>query len=164
MMASTIRATADCIKDRKQRRQWALALWKQAQGDGKYFGHRYRVATNPILPALARLAGQRMPPEAELVKPLLERLAAELKMSVAGDRDVKDCRLLAAKIKATGDCLKAPEQKRQWFEGLAKIIEGKETFKPRTAKKNAKAVRDPCADTINRILLPLRENSRTQEK
>ncbi len=152
MMASTIKATASRIKDRKERKQWALALWKQAQGDGKYFAHRYRVVTNPTLPALARLAGQKMPPEAELVKPLLERVAAELKTSVAGDRNIKDCRLLAAKIKATGNCLKAPEQKRQWLEGLAKIIKGKETFKPRNAKKNAKAVHDPCADTVKKLL------------
>jgi hypothetical protein len=145
MMASTIKSTAACIKDRKQRKQWALALWKQAQADGKYFAHRYRVVTNPTLPVLARLAGQKMPPEAELVKGLLERVAAELKKSVAGDRNTKDCRLLAAKIKATGNYLKAPEQKRQWLEGLSKIIEGKETFKPQNAKKNAKAVRDPCA-------------------
>ena len=152
MMAATIKSTAARIKDTKQKKQWALALWKQAQGDGKYFAHRYRVVTNPTLPVLARLAGQKMPPEAELVKPLLERVAAELKTSVAGERNIKDCRLLAAKIKATGKYVKDPDQKRQWIEGLAKIIKGKETFKPRNARKNAKAVRDPCANTVKELL------------
>ncbi len=153
-MAATIRSTAACIKGRKQKKQWALALWKQAQGHEKYFGHRYRVSTHPTLPVLARLSGQKMPPESELLRPVLERVTAELRESVAGDRRIKDCRLLAAKIKAAGNCLKDPDKKRQWFESLSRVIAGKETFKPRNAGKKAKALRDPCADTINQILSP----------
>jgi len=152
MMADAIKATADRIEDGKQRKQWALGLWKQGQGHEKYFGHNYRVATHPALPLLARLSGQEMAPEGELVGPVLERVAAELEESVAGARNIKECRVLAAKIKAVGNFLKDPDQKRAWFEGLSKAIAGKETFKPANAKKNAKPTRDPCADTIKQNL------------
>jgi hypothetical protein len=152
MMADTIRVTADRIKDGQQRKEWALGLWKQAQGHEKYFGHNYRVATHPALPLLARFSGQKMPPEPELVRPVLERVATELEESLAGERNIRDCRMLAAKIKAVGDSLKDPDQKRTWFEGLSKTIAGKETFKPSDAGKNVKPTRDPCADTIKQSL------------
>jgi len=152
MMADAIKATADQIKDGKQRKQWALGLWKQGQGHEKYFGHEYRIATHPALPLLARLSGQKMAPEPDLVRPVLERVAAELEKSVAGERNVKDCRVLAAKIKAVGNSLKDPDQKRRWLEGLSKAIAGKETFKPAKAGKDAKPTRDPCADTIKQGL------------
>lgn len=155
MMAATIKATANCIENKQARKQWALTLWKQAQGHEKYFGHRYRVSTDASVPVLARLAGQKMSPDVELVKPLLAQVASELKQSVAGERNLKDCRLLAAKIKAAGNSLKQPEQKRQWLEDLSKVMAGHETFQPRGAKKNAKPLRDPCSDTINQALAPL---------
>ena len=151
-MSDTIKATADRIKDGKQRKQWALGLWKQGQGYEKYFGHQYRIATHPALPLLARLSGQKMAPEGELVGPVLERVAAELEESVAGERNIKDCRVLAAKIKSVGNSLKDLDQKRTWFEGLSKAIAGKETFEPANAGKNAKPARDPCADTIEQSL------------
>jgi len=151
-MAATIKATADHIKDAEQRQQWALRLWKQGQGHEKYFGHNYRVATHSALPLLARLAGQKMLPEGELARPILERVAAELEESVAGERNIKDCRVLAAKIKAVGNSLKDPDQKRTWFEGLSKTIADKETFKPANAGKSNKLIRDPCADTIKQNL------------
>jgi len=151
-MAATIKATANCIKNKEARKQWALTLWKQAQGHEKYFGHRCRVSTDASVPVLARLSGQKMSPELELMKPLLNRVASELKQSVAGKRNLKACRLLAAKIKAAGNSLKQPEQKRQWLESLSKVMAGHETFQPGGAKKNAKPLRDPCSDTINRAL------------
>ena len=155
MMAATIKATANCIKNREAKKQWALTLWTQAQGHEKYFGHRYRVATDASLPVLARLSGRKMSPELELMKPLLNQVASKLNQSVAGERNVKDCRLLAARIKAAGNCLKDPEQKRQWLESLSKVMAGHETFQPRGAKKKAKPLRDPCADTITQALAPL---------
>jgi len=154
-MAATIKATAGCVKDRKQRVQWALTLWREAQGHEKYFGHRYRVTTNAAVPLLARLSRQKMLPEAKLMQPLLSQVTAELKESVAGERDIKGCRQLAGKIRAAGNALKDQEQKRQWLEGLSKMIAGRETFKPRGAKKRAKALRDPCAATISKLLAPL---------
>ena len=155
MMAATIKATANCIKNKEARKQWALTLWKQAQGHEKYFGHRYRVATDASVPVLAKLSGQKMSPEAELMKPLLDQVASELKQSVAGERNLKDCRLLAARIKAAVNSLKEPEQKREWLESLSKVMAGHETFQPRGAKKEAKPLRDPCSDTISQALAPL---------
>jgi len=151
-MAATIKGTAACIEDREARKKWALTLWRHAQGHEKYFGHGYRVSTDASLPILARLSGQKMSPELELMKPLLDQVASGLKQSVAGERNIKDCRLLAAKIKAAANNLKDPEQKRQWLESLSMVMAGHETFQPRGAQKNAKALRDPCSDTINQLL------------
>jgi hypothetical protein len=152
MMAAAIKATAASIKDKDQRKQWALGLWKQSQGREKYFGRWMRVATDPAVALLAREAGQRLPKDPQLMQALLDRLAAELKESVAGQRDARQCRLLAAKIKAAAKHTKNPDQKRKWAEGLSKIITGHETFKPKTGRKAAKPLRDPCADTIKELL------------
>ena len=151
-MATAIKTTAAAIKDRKRRIQWALGLWKQAEGREKYFGHRMRVSTDQAVLSLARLAGQRMGKEPQLMQDLLDRLAVELKNSVACQRDIKNCRLLAAKIKAAAKYTKDPSQKRQWAQDLSKIITGHETFKPKTASKKTRPVRDPCADEVKELL------------
>lgn len=151
-MADTIRATGESIKDGQKRKEWALCLWKQGQGHEKYFGHNYRLATHPALPLLARLSGQKMASEPQLIRPVLERVAAELKTSVADERNIEDCRVLAAKIKAVGDSLKDPDQKRSWLEGLSETIAGNETFRPASSRKDAQPTRDPCADAIEQSL------------
>ena len=79
---------------------------------------------------------------------LLDRLATELKASIAGQRDIKTCRLLAARINAAAKYTRDPAQRRQWAQQLAKIIAGHETFKPKTTRKKTKVLRDPCADAI----------------
>jgi hypothetical protein len=71
---------------------------------------------------------------------------------VAGQRDIKACRALAARIQAAGDAVKDADQKRAWAESLSKTIAGKETFTPQNARKNAKPLRDPCADAIKKLL------------
>jgi len=151
-MATALKTTAASIKDKKQRTQWALGLWKQAQGREKYFGRWMRVSTDQAVSSLARLARQRMPKEPQLMQNLLDRLAAELKKSVTGQRDIKNCRLLAAKIKAAAKYTKDPAQKRKWAQGLSAIITGHETFKPKTTRKKAKPLRDPCADEVKKLL------------
>ena len=152
MMAVMLKATAASITDEKQRKQWALGLRKQSEGREKYFGRWMRVATDPAVAFLARQAGQRLPEDPQLMQSLLDRLAAELKQSVTGQRDIKQCRLLAARIEAAAKHTKDPDQKRKWAEGLSKIITGHETFKPANARKNAKPLRDPCADAIEGLL------------
>jgi len=154
-MAATIKAVAAHVKDREARKQWALSLWTHGQGQEKYFGHRYRVVTEPSLPYLARLAGQKMPPETELMKPILDRVASELEQSIAGERNLAQCRQLAAKIATTGRHTRDAEQKRAWFESLTKIMVGNETFEPPGAKENAVPLRDPCSDTIRQTLARL---------
>ena len=152
MMAAAIKATAASITDRNQREQWALGLWKQSEGREKYFGGRMRVATDPAVAFLARQAGQRLPKDPQLMQSLLDRLAAELKTSVTDQRDIRHCRLLAARIEAAAQYTKDPEQKRKWAQGLSEIITGHETFKPKTTRKNTEPVRDPCANTIKELL------------
>ncbi len=156
-MTATITAMGNCIVDAEAKRQWALTLWSHAQGREKYFGHGYRVSTEASLPLLAQLSGQQMPAELELMKPLLDQVASQLEQSIAGQRDINSCKLLAAKITAAGNGLTDPEQKRAWFAGLSKVIAGHETFQPPGAPENAQALRDPCADTINQVLQPPKE-------
>jgi len=152
MMAAAIKATAASIKDKNQKKQWALRLWKQSEGREKYFGRWGRVATDPAVSLLAKQAGQRLPKDSQLMQSLLDRLTAELRGSVTGQRDKKRCQLLAAKIKNAAKHTKNADQKRKWVRGLSKIITGHETFKPKNARKNAKPLRDPCANTIKGLL------------
>jgi hypothetical protein len=151
-MAGTVTAMANCIADGEVKKQWAQALWTHAQGQEKFFGHGYRVSTVASLPLLARLSGQPMPSEPEMMKPILDGVTAELEQSVAGQRNVTGCKWFAAKITAAGNGLTDPEQKREWFESLSKIMTGHETFQPAGAAENAEPVRDPCADTIEQTL------------
>jgi hypothetical protein len=151
-MAAAIKATAAAVSDRDGRKKWALGLWKQADGREKYFGRWGRVATDPAVSLLAKEAGQRMPRDAELMQSLLDRLSEELKDSVAGQRDNRKCRLLAGKIKAAAKHTKDAEQKRKWAQGLSKIISGREDFKPAGARRNAKPIRDACANAIKEVL------------
>jgi hypothetical protein len=151
-MTEAIKSTAAAIKDKKKRTQWALGLWKQSEGREKYFGRHMRVNTDRAVSTVAGLAGKRLPKDPQLMQNLLDRLAAELKKSITGQRDIKNCRLLAAKIKAAAKYTKDPAQKRKWVQVMSKTITGRETFKPKTAKKKAKPLRDPCADTIKALL------------
>jgi len=147
-MAAALKATAAAIKDKQLRRRWAAGLWKKAAGREMYFGRGMRVSVDPAVSLLARQAGQRMPGYTQLMQSLLDRLATELKASIAGQRDIKTCRLLAARINAAAKYTRDPAQRRQWAQQLAKIIAGHETFKPKTTRKKTKVLRDPCADAI----------------
>ena len=152
LMAEALKTTAASIKDKKKRTQWALGLWKQSEGREKYFGRHMRVHTDPAVSFLAGEARRRMGKEPQLMQNLLDRLTAELKKSVAGQRDIKNCRLLAAKIKAAANHTKDPAQKRKWAQALSKIIKGQETFNSQPTKKKPKLTRDPCADEIKKLL------------
>ncbi len=151
-MAASLKAVAAHVGDGETRRKWAGALWELGKGREKYFGHQYRVATEPSLPMLARWAGRKMLPETELMKPVLDQVAGELQRSVAGERTMKQCKALAAKIAATERSTRDAEQKSNWLERLGKLIDGHETFRPRGAKPNTKPLRDPCADAITKAL------------
>ncbi len=148
-MIEMLKATARAIGDKDRRKQWALGLLKMSEGREKYFGRWMRVATDPAVAFLARQAGKRLPDERQLMQSLLDRLADELRESVGGRREIKRCRLLAAKIKAAAKHTRDPAQKRQWAQALAQIIKGHETFAPR---KGAKPIRDPCAEAVKALL------------
>ncbi|MEN8127124.1 MAG: hypothetical protein ABFR90_04875 [Planctomycetota bacterium] len=148
-MAETIKAVADCIEDEGARKEWALFLWKRAQGHEKYFGHKYRISTDASILMLAKLSGQKMPPDSEMMKPILRQITLELRRSVKGRREVGKCRMLASKIKSAAGSLKNAEQKQRWLEMLSKIMTGHETFKP---NEKANAQRDPCLDVISEAI------------
>jgi len=151
-MAEAIKATAAAIADKDRRKQWGRDLLKESQGREKYIGRFGRLATDPAVALLARQAGQRLPKDTQLMQSYLDRLAAELKASVAGPRDIKACRLLATKIQAAAKHTKDAEQKSRWLQSLSTTITGRETFTPETARKKARALRDPCADCIKKLL------------
>ena len=154
-MAERLTAAANLLPDKKQRREWAQPLFKQAQGHEQYFGRKNKITTDAAVLALAKLSGQKLPADAEMLPGALDGVGLELKASLAGERDIKNCRALAAKIDAGVQALADPAQKRRWLEGLAQTIAGKETLPVKNAKKNAKPVRDPCADAIAKALATL---------
>lgn len=147
-IAARLKATADRIADKKQRKAWALALFNLTLGKETYFGAKNRVVTDETVPVLAKLSGTKLPAETELIRPLLDRVAAELKESVSGERELKACRALAAKIASADKSLKDADLRRRWADTLALTMAGKEEFRPANARKNAKPLRDPCADAI----------------
>ena len=151
-MAATIRAVADHIDDTAMKKKWGLFMWQQAKGNEKYFGNKYQVYTESSLPYLAKLAGEKMPSEARMMAPILSQVSSELKKSVAGERNIKDCKQLATKINSAGHYTKDQKQKRMWLEMLSKVMAGHETFQPKGAKANAKPLRDPCSDVIKQLL------------
>jgi len=49
---------------------------------------------------LAGLSGKELPPESELMAPVIKMVSEELKSSVTHKCTVKDCKVLAAKIQS----------------------------------------------------------------
>jgi hypothetical protein len=110
-----------------------------------------RVSTDRAVSFIASQAGQRLGNETKLMQNLLDRLAGELKASVAGKRDYKACRTLAGKIQAAAKYTKDADQKRKWSQALSKIITGKEKFNSQPPNKKPKLIRDPCAEAIKKL-------------
>jgi hypothetical protein len=151
-MADTLKKTATYVTDREKRKQWALGLLSHASGREMYFGRWMNVRTDPAVTFLAKQAGQRMPDHAQLMQSLLDRLTVDLKASVGGPREIKACKTLAEMIRAAAKHAMDANVKRAWIEALSKIIAGKESFTPKSRRKHAKPVRDPCADAIKGLL------------
>jgi len=151
LMSDTVKASAAVIKDRKRRTQWAARLLKQSQGREKYFGRWMRISTDPAVATVASLARKRLGKEPELMQNLLDRLAADLKASVAGRRDHKTCLTLAGRIKAAARCAKDADQKRKWAQAMSAIIKGKEKFNSQPGKKKPRMITDPCAEEIRKL-------------
>ena len=147
-MAGTLKAVAECIRDKDARRKWTADLLDRAGGREKYFGHRYRVATDPAVTMLSRLSGRKLPSETELMLPVIRKVSEELAESVSRARTVNDCKALAAKISAVGGALQDAGQKKSYVETLSGVIEGRESFKQKGAEKSQ---RDPCADAIEKL-------------
>jgi hypothetical protein len=152
LMADALSATAAKITDKPQRAQWALARWQELQGRELYLGKKHAFTADKAVAVLAKLAGQKPRPEPAQVQSLLDQLTAQLKAETAAARTPQGCKQLAAVLTATAGQLKDAGQKRQWLEGLAQIIAGKESYQVPNAKPNAKPLRDPCADAIGQLL------------
>ena len=153
-VASAVKEAAGCIQDKEHRKEWASRMWQHTKGYEKYFGSKYRLNTHPVLPALARLSGQKMPTESELIQPVLVELAKELKIAVLRGRTAAGCKELSAKINSASGKVVDLKVKRKWLETLAAIIAGKELYIP-AGVKNSKQQRDPCAATIEQALKSL---------
>lgn len=160
-IADTLRAAAERIPDRKKRREWASICWPLVRGHECFLGHRSAVTLDPAAAALARLAGQKLPPQTEQVQPLLDFVAAQLKTDVANGRSPKPAAQLAQRIKALAAQVNDAEQKRKWLEELAAVMRGHEEYtppQPPASKKRPaqppKPLRDPCADVIRDLLAP----------
>lgn len=150
-LAQTIQATADRISDKNQRKQWAIKLRQQQNGHEKYFGNKHQVITDPSAPVLARLSGQKLPSEAEMLQPLMTRLSAELAASIAGERNLQQCRDLSSRIAATARVVADRQQLRRWLDDMSNTMAGQETFLPKDVRPGSKPQRDPCADTIGQL-------------
>lgn len=150
-MAATMKAVSDKIADKKRRKTWTLALYRKQRGAEVYFSAKNKVLTDDTSRMLARLAGEKIPGDADLIRPMLIRVADELKNSVAGTRDMKVCKPIASRIAALDKAIKDPSLKAAWADALTQIIAGKESFTPANAKKNAAPLRDPCADAIAKL-------------
>ena len=158
-VAATLHAAAERIPDRKKRREWALECWPLIRGRECFLGPRDAVTLDPAAAALAKLAGQRLPPQTERVQPLLNLVAAQLKTDIANGRSPKPAARLAQRIQALAAQVQDAEQKRKWLDELAGIIREHEDFAPPQPVANKKRpaqppkpLRDPCADVIRTLL------------
>lgn len=145
-MAGTLKAVSTCIVDDNARKKWAAALLKNAKEREKYFDKQHRVATDPAVTVLAEISGKGLPPERELMAPLMKSVSAELTALISRKRTLKACQQLSTKIQSVADSLKDDKLKMEWIDGLAAVMKGEESFKEKGA-----TVRDPCADVIAKL-------------
>lgn len=150
--ADEVAAVAGKIADKKERAVWAVARWQEIQGHELYLGRRNKITADKSLAVLGKLAGKKARPEAEQQQSLLDQLAVRFQESLAAPRTAQSCKAQAALITDVAGQLKDEALKRAWLTTLAKAIEGKETYEPADAKKNPKSQRDPCADTLAKLL------------
>jgi hypothetical protein len=151
-MAAAVKAAAARIADKKQRKEWAHTQLDVMRGHEAYLGKKDRITTDEAAVALTKLAGAKLPGDADLVQPVLDGLAAVLTESTAGERTHKACAALAKRLVTVAGQIADSAQKRRWLDGLAKAMAGHETFMPKGGGKKAKPQRDPCADAIGTLL------------
>lgn len=146
-MADTMGAVAKHMQ-KKARVQWARGCYAHARGHENYLSAKNKILTDDAVAMAAKLAGDKLVPEPQREQPVLDQVAGELKSRVDGDRDPKSCAAFAARITTVAKQIKDPARQRQWLEGLAAVIAGKEEYK----HKNGKTQRDPCSTTITGLL------------
>jgi hypothetical protein len=152
LMASELESAAKTIPDKTERTQWVQSRWSEIQGHEAYFGKGKKIAIDDSAKVLARLAHAKLPAAGVLDKPLLEQVTAQLQTSIAGDRDMKTCRQIAGEISAVAKQNPDSAEVHSWLENLATMINGHETFTAKNARRAGRVQRDPCADTIAKVL------------
>lgn len=153
-MAAAVTAAAARINDKKKKHDWALECWQVIQGHECFFGRKDRITVDSTATLLAKLAHVKMPAESEQFQPLLDQVTARLRADIAGERSPKVCVQLANTLESVAKQVNATDQKSKWLGELSRVIQGHEDYTVKNARKNAKPLRDPCADTIKALLHP----------
>jgi hypothetical protein len=84
--------------------------------------------------------------------PVKERVAADLRAAVAGDRTPDSCNILNARLAAVARYAGNAGQKKAWGEELLPIVEGRESYILAAADpKKAKELADPCAVQVYQL-------------
>lgn len=148
-LAATLNAVASHIPDKNARTSWAAACWAETKGRETYLGGKDRITTDASVTALAKLAGAKLPPPAELQHSAANGLTEELKARLAAPRNPKEAARFAARLTAVAGQLTDPDWSRTWLQGLAAAIQGNETF-----PIGRQTRRDPVADAITKLLEP----------
>lgn len=148
LMAATLGAVSNRITEKNAKQRWLSERWKEIQGRERYLGPKSKILTDTCAVTLAKLTRNKLPDEPELNQPVLAGIVSELRTSVAGPRDPKSCKELSGRIAAVAKQLKDPAQSGAWLEAMATVLKGREQFQV----KNGKPQKDPCADTITKLL------------
>jgi hypothetical protein len=151
-MATELEAAANKITNTSEKTDWVLARWEEIQGHESFFAKGGKVTIDASAKALAKLAHKKLADPTTLDKPLMDQVTTELKTAIAGDRDMKTCKQIAGEISALAKQDPDTSAVHTWLENLSSTISGHEEFTPANGKHNAKAQRDPCADTISQLL------------
>jgi hypothetical protein len=113
-----------------------------------YFDAKNKVAYDGAVRELVKLAGYKEQPKEVAYNTLRQQLTDAIQTSVNGERDMSACKTLAKRIGSLGKEITDTSTLAAWQGELQKIITGKESFTPKSAKSKAKPVTDPCVAAI----------------
>ncbi len=156
-MAATLTAVASRIPDTKIREKWVMERWREIKGHGSYLGKKDKITIDACATALAKLGRQKLPPEVELIQPVLDELVRNLAERIKTGREPKDCIAFEKRMVAVNAQIKEPAQSAAWLQSLSRTIAGHENYQGAKGRK----LTDVCAVTITRLLA---ESSAGDEK
>ncbi|MCW1923870.1 discoidin domain-containing protein [Luteolibacter arcticus] len=126
--AATCKATADLlhaasqqIPGKAEQRAWAKARLGDYAGHELYLSGK-KIVTDACVPVLAKIAGEKVRPQAAMIPAFLESLTARLQADIEGTHDPRACQKLLAEVRVVLPQLTDAAQRRQWCEGLARLI------------------------------------------
>jgi hypothetical protein len=131
----------------KERKAWADALLDIMDGH-----ETYASPSAPTKPTLDPLVNHIYALGCDL-DPAKERLAADLKASVAGTRTPVSVGLLNQRLALLSRYVRKATDRKAWAESVLAIVAGHETYTvPLPRNQGAREVDDPCAVQIYRLL------------